>query len=42
MTDKSGAALNKPVDYLNHGIDGLRYICQNRLGKKNLGNYAVS
>jgi phage terminase large subunit len=42
MTDKAGAALNKPVDYLNHGIDGFRYLCQNRLSKKNIGNYAIS
>ena len=42
QTDKSGMTLNKPVDFLNHGLDSLRYICQNRLSKKNLGNYAVS
>ena len=42
QTDRSGATLNKPVDFLNHGLDSARYICQNRLSKKNLGNYAVS
>ena len=42
QTDRSGATLNKPVDFLNHGCDSFRYICQNRLSKKNLGNYAVS
>ena len=42
QTDRSGATLNKPVDFLNHGLDAVRYLCQNRLSKKNLGNYAIS
>ena len=42
QTDRSGATLNKPVDYMNHGLDSCRYICQNRLSKKNIGQYAVS
>ena len=42
QTDRSGATLNKPVDYMNHGCDSFRYICQNRLSKKNIGQYAVS
>lgn len=42
QTDKSGAALNKPVDYLNHGIDGLRYAFQKILANKSTGHYSIS
>jgi len=31
-TDKQGARINKPIDYLNHGIDGWRYHEMETLG----------
>lgn len=41
--DKNGAALNEPIDFMNHGIDALRYFALNRLSqyKKYSGKYAV-
>lgn len=38
--DKSGRAINKPVDYLNHAIDAMRYFAVMKM-KSNTGNYAV-
>lgn len=34
--DKSGKSLNEPIDYMNHGIDALRYIATYALGAKNV------
>lgn len=31
--DKTGKALNEPVDFNNHGIDGVRYVALNKLKK---------
>lgn len=39
-TDKNGKSINKPVDYLNHGIDAMRYFAIMQM-KKNTGKYAV-
>lgn len=39
-TDKNGKSINKPVDYLNHGIDAMRYFAMMKM-KKNTGRYAV-
>lgn len=33
LTDRSGKALNEPVDFLNHGIDSVRYVAQNYINK---------
>ena len=33
MEDKSGKALNKPVDAWNHIIDASRYVCMEVLGQ---------
>ena len=30
-TDKDGNALNKPIDDFNHAIDGIRYLCMEKL-----------
>lgn len=38
-TDKTGQQLNKPVDYLNHGIDALRYAVMTKL--RRTGNYDI-
>lgn len=32
--DSSGKALNEPVDFMNHGIDAIRYVALNCLAKK--------
>lgn len=42
-TDKNGNALNEPVDFMNHGIDAVRYFALNKLGqyKKFTGKYTV-
>lgn len=42
QTDKSGTTLNKPIDYLNHGIDAFRYLFQKVLANKSTGQYSVS
>ena len=39
-TTKDGRRLNKPVDYLNHAIDAMRYFAIMKL-KKNTGNYDI-
>lgn len=31
--DQSGKALNEPVDFMNHGIDAVRYVALNCLGR---------
>lgn len=33
LTDRSGKALNEPVDFMNHGIDAIRYVAQNYINK---------
>lgn len=38
--DKTGRAMNKPVDYLNHAIDAMRYFAVMKM-KSNTGRYAV-
>lgn len=38
--DKNNVKLNKPIDYLNHGIDAMRYFAMMRL-KTNSGRYAI-
>lgn len=38
--DKNGKQINKPVDYLNHGIDAMRYFAMMKM-KKNTGKYAI-
>jgi phage terminase large subunit len=32
--DKTGKALNKPIDDFNHAIDAVRYLCMEKLGKQ--------
>jgi len=38
--DKTGKKLNKPVDYLNHAIDAIRYFAIMKF-KKNIGTYDI-
>ena len=42
--DKQGNFENIPVDYSNHAIDAIRYVCMERLNAKkiNAGKYAIS
>lgn len=40
--DKNGISLNKPVDFMNHAIDGIRYVCLNKLSEANRGGYIIS
>lgn len=44
MVDKNGNFENKPVDYSNHAIDAIRYVCMERLNAKKIlaGKYAIS
>lgn len=44
MVDKNGNFENKPVDYSNHAIDAIRYVCMERLNAKkiNAGGYAIT
>jgi phage terminase large subunit len=44
MVDKNGNFENVPVDYSNHTIDAIRYVCMERLNvrKINAGKYAIS
>lgn len=39
--NRDGKHTGKPVDYLNHGIDALRYLALNKLGQRMNGHYAV-
>lgn len=39
QTDSAGKTINKPVDFMNHGIDATRYIALNLLNK-NQGKYS--
>jgi phage terminase large subunit len=41
MEDKNGNLINKPVDYLNHGIDGCRYAVFSKKNNPNFGRYSV-
>lgn len=38
-TDSTGKTLNEPVDFMNHSIDGIRYVALNKIGK-NTGKYS--
>jgi phage terminase large subunit len=40
-TDKQGKSLNEPVKYLDHGIDGVRYLALSELSINNNGKYAL-
>lgn len=40
--DKDGNQINKPVDFLNHSIDGIRYVALNKLGNNLTGQYFIS
>ena len=44
MVDKNGNFENVPVDYSNHTIDAIRYVCMERLNAKkiNAGQYAIT
>ena len=39
--DKTGAALNKPIDAFNHCIDAARYFCMMKFGNKSSGKYNI-
>lgn len=39
--DKEGNSLNKPVDYMNHAIDAVRYLALNKLSEAAKGVYYV-
>ena len=41
LKDKSGKSLNEPIDYLNHGIDALRYAFMHSFGSKTTKKYLV-
>lgn len=38
-TDRNGTALNEPIDFLNHGIDAIRYILSHVIVSPNYGKY---
>lgn len=38
-TDRNGTALNEPIDFLNHGIDSVRYILSHVIVSPNYGKY---
>jgi phage terminase large subunit len=42
--DKNGNFENIPVDYSNHAIDAIRYVCMERLNAKKIaaGNYSIT
>ena len=40
-TDKDGKATGKPVDYMNHTIDALRYLALNKLNNRPRGVYKL-
>ena len=44
MVNKNGDFENVPVDYSNHTIDAIRYVCMERLNAKkiNAGKYSIS
>ena len=44
MVDKNGNFENVPVDYSNHSIDAIRYVCMERLNAKKIkaGNYSIT
>ena len=39
QVDQTGKTINKPVDYLNHSIDGIRYVALNKLKGQGDWNY---
>jgi phage terminase large subunit len=39
--DKDGNPLNKPVDYMNHCIDAVRYLALNKLSEAAKGVYYI-
>lgn len=40
-TDKDGKATGKPIDYMNHTIDALRYLALNKLNNRPRARYAT-
>ena len=40
-TDRNGESVNKPIDFLNHAIDALRYVALNKLNTNKRGVYAI-
>jgi phage terminase large subunit len=38
-TDRNGVALNEPIDFLNHGVDAIRYILSHVIVSPNYGKY---
>lgn len=40
--DKEGNQVNKPVDFLNHAIDAIRYVALNKLSENTQGWYVIS
>jgi len=41
-TDKqTGAPMNEPVDFMNHLIDGIRYVALKKLNKNKRGIYDI-
>ena len=44
MVDKQGNFENVPVDYSNHSIDAIRYVCMERLNAKKIkaGQYSIT
>jgi phage terminase large subunit len=38
-TDRNGTALNEPIDFLNHGVDAIRYILSHVIVSPNYGKY---
>lgn len=39
--NKDGVPTNKPVDFLNHGMDAIRYVALNKLSEAAKGWYSV-
>jgi hypothetical protein len=40
IQNKDGKLENKPVDYMNHSIDAIRYVCLNLLDNVAQGKYS--
>jgi phage terminase large subunit len=38
-TDRNGVAMNEPIDFLNHGVDAIRYILSHVIVSPNYGKY---
>jgi len=39
---QTNAPINEPVDFMNHGIDGVRYVALNKLKTNNSGKYVFA